>query len=85
MSVVRREQIRVLNQNRRGLSTFQLFNFSTSQVPRILPRKLPRELGSLAAEGDGIGAVLAALERHRLHLADKREAWVPRKERRSLA
>ena len=26
VSVVRREQIRVLNQNRRGLSTFQLFN-----------------------------------------------------------
>ena len=50
VSVVRREQIRVLNQNRRGLSTFQLFNrrsppgsaqpfnFSTSQVPRKLPR-----------------------------------------------
>ena len=29
VSVVRREQIRVLNQNRRGLSTFQLFNLST--------------------------------------------------------
>ena len=50
VSVVRREQILVLNQNRRGLSTFQLFNrrsppgsaqpfnFSTSQVPRKLPR-----------------------------------------------
>ena len=31
VSVVRREQIRVLNQNRRGLSTFQPFNFSTFQ------------------------------------------------------
>ena len=41
--------------------------------------------GSLAAEGDGIGAVLAALERHRLHLADELEAGMPRKERRGLA
>ena len=32
VSVVRREQIRVLNQNRRGLSTFQPFNFSTSSA-----------------------------------------------------
>ena len=31
VSVVRREQIRVLNQNRRSLSTFQPFNFSTFQ------------------------------------------------------
>ena len=41
VSVVRREQILVLNQNRRGLSTFQLFNLSTSQVPRKLPPQAP--------------------------------------------
>ena len=32
VSVVRREQIRMLNQNRRGLSTFQPFNFSTGEA-----------------------------------------------------
>ena len=38
VSVVRREQILVLNQNRRGLSTFQPFNFSTFQPLRCRAR-----------------------------------------------